>query len=156
MTDIIISTATLQNKDKLLSLFKHYDHDLGTKRVECYLSHNHTIIAKNGDQIVGILQWLIKEDPNLGVAEFEEISVIQEYRGQGIGSKIIQFAINEIVKYFIEINIKPRRIYLFVNQNNSTARHLYEKLGFQNIANLKNIFSNTENELFYIFNIEKK
>lgn len=150
---IKIAPATLKDKLLLKPFFRHYDPKTAANRLDCYLTHNHTIVAKDDHQIVGILQWHIKEDPNLGVAEFEEVFVAKNFRGSGIGSKLVEFGIKEIVKHFLSIHKKPRQIYLFVSQNNPGARHLYEKFGFKKIANLKNLFSDSENELFYSLKI---
>lgn len=61
---IKIIPATLKDKSLLKPFFQHYDPETAANRLDCYLTHNHTIVAKDNHQIVGILQWHIKEDPN--------------------------------------------------------------------------------------------
>ena len=98
----------------------------------------------------------IKEDPNLGVIEFEEIFVVKEFRGTEVGSSLLKFSIQTVKDYFKDIGVKSRRIYLFVDENNKNARHLYKKFEFKCISNLGNLFSDTENELFYALDLTQK
>ncbi|MFA6602624.1 MAG: GNAT family N-acetyltransferase [Candidatus Shapirobacteria bacterium] len=144
-----VSVATTAHRPHLESFFKHYPASLASSRLDCYLSHNHTVIAQDGNQIVGILQWCLKEDPSLGVVEFEEVFVTKDYQGQGIGTRLVQFALQEVLNYFQSISLSPRKIFLFVSENNLSARHLYEKFGFKQTANVGNLFSNLTCELFY-------
>jgi hypothetical protein len=81
MEDIKVELATLQDKDQLLEYFKHYNSkEILEKRVDCYLTHNFTVVAKGGEKIIGTLQWCVKEDSNHGLVEFEEIHVLENYR----------------------------------------------------------------------------
>lgn len=154
MTDIKIALATKKDKKQLLGYFKHYKvKEILEHRVDCYLSHNFTVVAKYKDKIVGTLQWYVKEDPKMGIVEFEEIHVLENYREKGIGSLIINFAIQSVKKFFKKIGIKPRRIFLFINENNEVARGLYEKHGFQLISDVGYLFSDIEKELVYSLNL---
>ena len=151
---ITISKATSKDKDQLKNFFSHYKiKDYIEKRIDSYLNFNHTIIAKDDVKIIGTIQWLIKEDPNLGVVEFEEINVIEGYRGQGVGLALLNKAIDSVKQYFIKIGIEPRKIYLFVGESNTVARKLYEKYGFILEANIKGLFANGETELFYMLEL---
>jgi ribosomal protein S18 acetylase RimI-like enzyme len=150
---ISISEATLKDSDQLKQFFSHYKiKDYIVKRVNCYLGCNHTIVAKDDEKIIGTIQWLIKEDPNLGVVEIEEVNVLMAYQKQGIGSKMMGFTLNSIKKYFQENNLNLRKIYLFVSESNLAAQKFYEKFGFQKITSIKNLFSDYENEYFYLIN----
>lgn len=87
MGDIKVIQASKEDSEQLLGFFRHYNNKtVSQNRVECYLSHNFTIVAKDRNKIVGILQWHIKEDPNAGTVEFEEIFVLERYRGKEVGS----------------------------------------------------------------------
>ena len=87
-------------------------------RVDCYLSHNHTVIAKQNSKIIGVLQWQIKADPNFGIVEFEEFHVLKKYRNKGIGTELINYAIQSVINCLNKLKIKPRKIFLFVNRKN--------------------------------------
>jgi ribosomal protein S18 acetylase RimI-like enzyme len=153
---ISISEASLKDSDQLKNFFTHYKiKDYIEKRVGSYLSCNHTIIAKDNEKIVGTIQWLVKEDPNLGVAEIEEVNVIFNYQKQGIGSKMMEFTISSVKKYFQENNLKLRKIYLFVSESNLITQKFYEKFGFKKETKINNLFSNNENELFYVLDLNE-
>jgi len=154
MGDIKITLATEKDKKQLLEYFKHYKvEEIIKKRIDSYLSHNFTVVAKDQDKIVGILQWYIKENPQAGVVEFEEVHVLDNYRGRGIGSSIVKFAIQSVRDYFKKIDINPRKIFLFVSKDHKAARALYEKYGFKFISDVDNLFSDNEIESFYSLNL---
>lgn len=155
MKGILVKSANKKDKDGLLKFFEHYNNEtLSKNRIECYLSHNHTVVAKDNSKIIGIAQWYVKENPKAGVAEIEEVYVLDEYRKQGIGSKIIKFTIDSIKNNFDKIGLEPKKIYLFVSKNNSSAITLYQKAGFQEINPVGNLFDDSETELFYCLNLK--
>lgn len=133
MTPIKIALATEKDKKQLLVFFKPYKVEkILNNRVDCYLSHNFTIVAKDKNKIVGVLQWYIKENPQNG---------------------LVEFAIQSIKNFFKKIKINPRRIYLFVSENNKVARALYEKYNFKYVSNVGYLFSDKEKDLIYILKL---
>ena len=154
MASIKVGLASKKDKKQLSSWFRHYKvRSIAQNRADCYLSHNFTVIVKDKEKIVGTLQWYVKEDPNAGVVEFEEVHVLENYRGKGIGSSMVKQAIQSVKSYFAKIDIKPRRIFLFVSKKNKIARSLYEKRGFKLIAELNDLFSENSVELFYCLDL---
>ena len=150
MTDIKIYTATNSDKVQLADWFSFYgDMKLIEKRIDCYLGHNSTIIAKDRDKIVGVLQWHVKESAVHGLAEIEEVMITESYRGQGIGSQLVIYTIDTIRASFTELSIRPRKIFLFVARENTVSRNLYEKHGFRMIGTAGNLFNDNVEELFY-------
>ncbi|MFA7676503.1 MAG: GNAT family N-acetyltransferase [Candidatus Shapirobacteria bacterium] len=151
---ISISNATSKDADQLINFFSHFKiKDYIEKRIDAYLTCNHTIVAKDGEKIIGTIQWLIKEDPNLGVVEFEEINVLFAYQKQVIGSQLLTAAINSVKDYFIKNNLKLRKIYLFVSETNLAAQNFYKKFGFNQEAIITNLFSDSANELFFVLDL---
>ncbi len=146
--------AIKNDKTQLLAFFKHYSNpEILEQRVECYLSHNKTILAKDDDKIVGTLQWQIKEDPNCGVAEFEEFYVLEDYRNKGTGSSLIEFGIQSVKDTFQSHEIKPRKIFAFVGSQHDAARRVFEKAGFVQISEVGNLFNDSEIDLIYYLEI---
>ena len=151
---IKITPATSNDKNQLIDYLKHYKvKEFTQKRVECYLTHNFTIVAKDEDTIVGMLQWHVKEDPDDGLAEFEEVHVLKDHRGKGIGTKMVKYAIQSVKKYFKKLGFKPRKIFLFAGKDNKAGRALYEKQGFKYVADVGNLFHDDEVELFYTLDL---
>ncbi len=154
MENITITSASGKDQNQLINFFHHYGvEDIIQSRIECYLNHNFTIVAKDKNKIIGVLQWHIKENPSVGVAEFEEIYVSENYRNQKIGSLLVDYAIESVKNYFRKINIRPRKIFLFVSENNKNARGLYEKHNFKLISEIGSLFAESEMELFYCLDL---
>lgn len=75
---------------------------------------------KINDSLVGGCALSIKDD----CGHFSYFSVVPELRGNGIGSNIIDFAVN----YFKNLGLNQMRLH--VDKNNFDARRLYERKGF--------------------------
>jgi ribosomal protein S18 acetylase RimI-like enzyme len=156
MKTIKISLASRSDEKALAEWFKFYNKEnIIRNRAECYTNHNFTVLAKENDKSVGVLQWYIKENPNAGVAEFEEIFVSWEHRGKGMGSMLVESAIKSVKAEFKKINVKPRKIFLFVAEDNLPARKLYEKYGFKKITNVADLFADKKDELFYSLDVRR-
>lgn len=150
----VISHASRDDEEQLREYFRHYGiREFIEKRISAYLSYANTIVAKDNDKIVGTLQWCVKEDPNAGVAEFEEVHVLEECRGKGIGSRLVERGIEEVKQYFKKHSIRLRTIYLFIDENNKEARSLYEKFGFRFAAEIGDLFTDGETETLYVLKL---
>ena len=148
--EIEVSIATKNDKTQLLAFFKHYSNpELLENRIDCFLTHNSTILAIDNDMIVGTLQWHIKEDPNCGVVEFEEFHVLDNYRNKGTGSSLIEFGIQSVKDTFNLYEIKPRKIFAFVGSQHDAARRVFEKAGFKQISEVGPLLSDREIDLIY-------
>lgn len=79
--------------------------------------------------------------------ELLRIAVTDMYRGQGIGRTLLDFYLNDVAD---ECN----RCFLEVRASNQSARGLYEKYGYQEIALRKSYYSNpTEDGIIYECNL---
>ncbi len=84
-----------------------------------------TLVAKDGQKIVGIGMVVIYNVPTEKRAWLEEIIVDESCRGQGLGERIS--------KELIEIAKRERvsRVYLSSGPQREAANKLYQKLGFE-------------------------
>ncbi|MEA3423805.1 MAG: GNAT family N-acetyltransferase [Bacillota bacterium] len=83
------------------------------------------IIAEYNDTIIGSLNFTAGKRPRIAhVGEFG-ISVLKEYWGHNVGSKLIEY----LIQWAQETKI-IRKINLKVRVDNFGAIHLYEKYGF--------------------------
>ena len=81
---ITIENASIDDKEDLAETFQHFkDEKAMMNRAECYLSHNNSIVAKDGNRIIGKMLRYIKENPHDGIVEFEELYVFENYRRKG-------------------------------------------------------------------------
>lgn len=70
-----------------------------------------------------------------GEAEIINIGTLQEYRGAGIASNLLQFALN---------NIQADVVFLEVSTTNEPAIKLYKKCGFVEYSIRKNYYGHTD------------
>ena len=88
-------------------------------------SENTILIVAEKDKIIGSLTLIINQIPTAKKAWIEDVVVDKNSRGQGIGKKLIEFAI-ELAREKgiskIDLTSRPERI---------AANELYQKLGFK-------------------------
>ena len=77
-----------------------------------------------GDESVGYLEYSLIYDR----MEIDNIMVNEEYRGQGIGTKLMAHLVSLAIEYH------ARNITLEVRVSNEIARNLYKKFGFREVA----------------------
>lgn len=85
-----------------------------------------TVIAVDGDKVVGYIDFTICNDEN----EPYDLLVLNEYRNQGFGKALLSKA--------IELN-GPKKMMLLVDIDNDIAIKLYESLGFVKVFNINNM-----------------
>ena len=76
------------------------------------------------NKIVGVLKYSLIYDR----MEIDNIEVSSEYRGKGIGTKLMSYLIS------LAIENRVINITLEVRISNEIARHLYKKFGFREVA----------------------
>ena len=76
------------------------------------------------DKSVGYLEYSLIYDR----MEIDNISVLEEYRNKGIGTKLMAYLVS------MAINLRVVNITLEVRVSNDIARNLYKKFGFREVA----------------------
>ena len=85
---------------------------------------DNTIIAKDGDRVVGFACYnKYRSDELEGAGEVSAIYILSEYYGQGVGWRLMQMALEELGEYL--------RIAVWVLKDNARAIRFYEKCGFE-------------------------
>ena len=84
------------------------------------------LVAKANEKILGMTNLLFTESTALGskVAILEDVVILPEFRGQGIGSQLIDYAIEEAKR------VGCKRITLLVDIENAKAQSFYQKKSF--------------------------
>lgn len=97
------------------------------------------------DRVVGYIQWIQKSGfRKQAVIELEQIAVLTNYQGKGIGTQLIEESLNQIKIYLEDSNSKLKAILVSTRSDNK-AKALYEKvLGAKEIVVIKDLFSNDE------------
>lgn len=76
------------------------------------------------DKMAGYLEYLLMYDR----MEIENIFVLEDYRGIGIGNKLMAYLVS------IAIENRAVNITLEVRESNEIAKRLYKKFGFREVA----------------------
>ena len=103
---------------------------LDKEELQYLIDENRIFVFKLDNLIVGYISVFYKNSIKNGYRHQKEIiidaiGVLEEYRNQGIGRKLLEFIKEYAIKYGYT-NLK-----LSVNEENENARHLYETLGFK-------------------------
>jgi len=88
------------------------------------------IVAEAEGEYAGFLYWFVGEkpwfDPHVKTyAHIAEVQVVEGYRGQGVGRKLLSHALARLKENGIAA------IYIDTTEDNKVARHLYESAGFR-------------------------
>lgn len=96
------------------------------KHFEEILSNKSSLIAlaELESQIVGIIDYITYKKGMLRVGSLGNVFVLEDYRGKGIGSKLIEYAMDKLR------NKKCNYIISGVRVNNSDAQNFWKKRGF--------------------------
>lgn len=96
------------------------------------ISFPFVIVLKNVERVVGhVIYWQIREE-----VQISNIAVHPDFRGLGIGKKVMQEIIDRVKKDGVNY------IFLEVRPSNSSALNLYIKLGFQKLGIRRNYYHN--------------
>jgi GNAT superfamily N-acetyltransferase len=84
------------------------------------------LVARDDEKILGMINLLFTESTALGskVAILEDMVVLPKFRGEGIGSKLIEYTISQAKKEGC------KRITLLTDTENTKAQSFYRTKGF--------------------------
>ena len=77
-----------------------------------------------GEESIGYLEYSLMYDR----MEVDNIMVLEEHRGKGIGTKLLAHLVSLAIEYRVD------NITLEVRVSNEIARNLYKKFGFHEVA----------------------
>lgn len=103
-------------------------------------------VARNeNDDIVGYIQWIQKSGfRKETVMELEQIAVMKNYQGKGIGMKLIKESLN-LIKIYLNNDNSSLKAVLVSTRSDNQAQALYHKaLGAEEVAVIKDLYSADE------------
>lgn len=114
-------------------------------------------IAKNKKLVVGFILWMEKGGfRKESVIELEQIAVLPDCQGKGIGTKLIKESLKEVKKYLKERKSKLKLIEVTTGTTNE-AQRLYKKtLGAEVETIVKDLFRGDEVIMFSRFDLKEK
>ncbi|MGD7050786.1 GNAT family N-acetyltransferase [Rossellomorea marisflavi] len=130
---------------------RHYELLLEAKpsksMIDLYLPQSHCVEAKDGIRIIGVIILKLKE-PN--ILEIVSIAVKEDIRGNGIGSLLIEYALEFAENYGVN------SIEISVGSTNFKALYLYQKYGFRMKYIVRDFFTKQYDQKIMYNNIELK
>lgn len=116
--------SSINEKFEVQNMYENYIDD----------SNKCLLVAEENERIIGYLYGIInktEEVKNDNVAYLDALYIDPEYRKKGIGNALI----DAFKKWCINNNIKSIEVKLWTN--NTEAKKLYEKVGFETIKEIK-------------------
>lgn len=140
---IEIRHATEADRDLLKSMYlsEVEDHVARAERfAEQLISRFNTLLALQNSEMCGTLSWETRGGYDDGVAELVGLGVNNEFRRQGIATKLVERMIEEASAFYLERGYALRVILLFMEYGNESARKFYSQTGFSEIARIPNLY----------------
>ncbi len=125
--------ATEEDRDILVEM---YYHEIEENQVQAQqfaddlIQRYNTILNISDSEICGTLSWEIRGGLDDGVIELVAMGVTEKYRRKGVGSGLVIQMLEMARLVFSESGSMLRIVYLFMENQNETARQFYESLGF--------------------------
>ena len=122
------------------------------KLIEEWISDNYRayprmqyFVAEDNNNVVGYILWMEKGGfRKESVWELEQICVKEDYRGNGVGHRLIEDSLEEIKSYINNRGSKLKKIIVTTGTENE-ARKLYENtLGAKPECTIRNLFRGDE------------
>ncbi len=109
--------------------------------------HEVTVAKKNSGEIIGFYR-LVLNGVFLVFAYIHLIAVKTEYRGRGVGTKILQDAERKILEQKDYPKIK--KSFLLVGKINRRAKRYYERNGYKKVSTLDDLFDKGDTEFLMV------
>jgi ribosomal protein S18 acetylase RimI-like enzyme len=122
--EIIITKAVLSDIDGIKQVADAHRKELGFVRRQALIEaigRSEVLIAKQNGSIVGFVEYRHRRDDQ---TTLYNIAIISEYRGLGIGRKLVQ-------SFVIEAKGRNKQYISLKCPEDLIANHFYETLGFQ-------------------------
>jgi len=121
--------------------------------VKSFFDYHHVKVIKQERNVVGAAFWNVVEEKHHGLAEIADLWIDENFRRRGLGEKLLLTVIEDIKRFFAKDNHVLRKVLVTTGEDNEAAKKLYEKVGFQGSAVLRDLFAAGENELVYVLTI---
>lgn len=145
-----IEKATKKDIPNLLGYLKVNEKvthlDFFKKRITYYIYNGFILLAREEKDLIGHLFFQVKENINLGVGEIETVNVHEDFRGKGIGTALVEKAIEFAEKHFNNAGVKLRCVYIMTRSDNKAAIRLYGKSNFKKQNTIGKIYRDDQPE----------
>lgn len=154
---IEIVDATRRDVDKLIEIYSaphlYHTKEEASRYVKSFFDYHHIKVVKADGTVVGVLFWQVESEKHHGIIVIGDLWIEEKFRSRGLGEKLLRTAISDAVTIFEKDGFVLRKVLVTTAEDNVPARRLYEKIGFQKCAVLKDLYEQGENELVYILTL---
>lgn len=133
--DFIYELGKLVNKERVIKTYGSWDEDFQKEYFKKKFDVNKIKLITFNNQNIGMLE-TEKTKNNIHI---EEIQLLPEYQGKGIGTKVLQDIIEDAKQKKVNLDLRVMKI--------NPAKKLYERLGFVIVG---------ETETHYLMNMINK
>lgn len=155
---IEITSATKKDLDRLYRVFSNRDLKTNIEEsrwfINCYFDYHHVNIAAVDKEIQGACLWRVEGEMYCGLGWIENLWVEERFRNLGLGEKLLNKSKEDMKIFYGKQGIKLRKITLTTQVERRSARRLYERVGFRNVASLGDMYDSGEETLFYVLDLE--
>lgn len=107
-----------------------------------------TILCIQNDSLCGTISWAVRGGMDDGVVEVVGLGIRDQYKRQGLATKLVEEAIRQAQAIFSAKNYKLRRVFLFMEQGNEIARQFYNKQDFRETATIPSFYPSDGASIF--------
>jgi ribosomal protein S18 acetylase RimI-like enzyme len=107
-----------------------------------------TLSLTDNRRSIGSVTWYAPATDD-GVVQILNIQIDPLHQRQGHGSTLIRAAYEQAHRLFAAIEIKPRRVWVAVEQKNHVnARAFLSRHGYQHVSSIKNVYRKQESLIY--------
>lgn len=121
--------------------------------VKSFFDYHHVKVVRHVEKVIGATFWNVVEEKHHGLAEIKDFWIDENFRRRGLGERLLRTIIEDMKQFFAKENFALRKVLVTTGEDNEPAKKLYEKVGFQRSAVLRDLFAQGENELVYILTL---
>jgi len=118
--------------------------------VKSFFDYHHIRICKTEEKVVGAAFWNVVEEKHHGLTQIADLWINENFREKGLGERLLKTVIEDMNRFFAKDNYTLRKVLVTTGDDNEPAKKLYEKVGFNKVAVLADLFAKDENELVYL------
>jgi len=144
--------ASHDNFDGKCSEYYYKEYFTSTKRVKSQLEQNFVAVDKNTGAVVGVCGFAPDKYMTPGISWLTWFYLKKNYRGKGIGGRLLIYTINIIRK------LKIKKIYLDTSSHLKYARSIkvYKKCGFNIEGTFVDYYGKGESMIIMSLDMKKK
>lgn len=146
--------ATALDVEDLIGIYSsphlYHNREEASWFVKSFFDYHHIKVVKNEGKVIGGLFWNTVEERHHGLAQVADLWIDENFRRKGLGEKLLRTVIEDMKQFFATSNHVLRKVVVTTGDDNEPAKKLYEKVGFKEVAVLKDLFAKGENEVVYV------